>query len=120
MQENRTLKIIYSSILFFVAFIIWDEIYQAQFLAYDKNWGNLIAPFLISFCSIFVLIIIWSNWQKIILACKWQTLLFLLLASPTTVVCVVLNYKSIFGVVESLKTLTQANFYSLINTIVAL
>jgi hypothetical protein len=99
MQEKKTIKILYSITLFLLTVIIWDEIYEAQFLAYDENWGNLITAFLISFCSIFVLIFIWSNWQKIILACKWQTLLFLLLASPITVVYVVFNYKSFFGVV---------------------
>ncbi len=92
-------KIIYSIILFLVAFMIWDEIYQAQFLPYDENWVNLITAFLISFCSIFALIILWSNYKKIILACKWQTLLFLVFASPTTVVFVVFNYKSFFGAV---------------------
>lgn len=64
MHEKKTIKIIYSIILFLVTLMIWDEIYEAQFLAYDENWGNLIAAFLISFCSIFVLIFIWLNWKK--------------------------------------------------------
>lgn len=101
MQERKAIKILYSILLFFITLIIWVEIYQAQFLNYDENWGNLITAFLISIGTFFGLIFMWLNWRKIILACKWQTLLFLLLSSPITIVIIVFNYKKFFGVALS-------------------
>jgi len=97
MKNQRLLNIVYSIILFFVLSTIWYLIYQAQFLPYDENWGCLIQAFLISVCSFFLLIFLWSNWKKIILDCKWQTILFLLFASPISVVGIVFNYEFFFG-----------------------
>ncbi|MNY39033.1 hypothetical protein D3C86_1736970 [compost metagenome] len=96
-QKQKLLNSIYSLILLIVTSIIWCLIYQAQFLVYDDNWGNLILAFIISVCSFFLLIFVWSNWKEIILNCKWQTILFLLFASPLSVVGIVFNYELFFG-----------------------
>jgi len=97
-QKQKLLNSIYSIILLIVTSIIWYLIYQAQFLVYDDNWGNLILAFIISVCSFFLLILVWSNWKKIILNCKWQTIFFLLFASPISVVGIVFNYELFFGI----------------------
>ena len=76
---------------------MWRQLYEAQFLAYDENYGNLFSAFFISVCSIFGLIIIWKKWKNIILESKWETFLFLILSSPITVIIACVYYESIFG-----------------------
>jgi len=98
MTDKTQTKILYLVVLFCISFLMWKQIYEAQFLVYDENYGNLLSAFFISVCSIFGLIIIWEKWKSIILESKWQTLLFLLLSSPITIIIVCLNYKSFFGV----------------------
>ena len=96
-QKQKLLNSINSIILLIITSIIWYLIYHAQFLVYDDNWGNLILAFIISVSSFFLLIFVWSNWKEIILNCKWQTILFLLFASPISVVGIVFNYELFFG-----------------------
>jgi len=89
---------IYSITLFLLTFIIWYAIYSAQFLLYDENWGNILTTFFISiFTFIGILILFWKK-RDLLRKTRWQTIAFLLLASPLTIYLVVDNYELIFGV----------------------
>lgn len=101
MKKNQILKIIYLTVLILITGFIWNEMYRAQFLDYDENWGALIQVFLISVCSFFGILFIWVNWKEFIRENKWPTLLFLIGSSPISVILVAFNYAAVFG--ENLK-----------------
>lgn len=89
---------VYSITLLLLTFIIWYVIYSAQFLLYDENIGNIILAFLISIFSLVGILILFWKKRELIKDCRWQTIMFLLVASPLTIYLVALNYELIFGV----------------------
>ena len=96
MATNTKIQLAYSAFLLASAIAIWHGLYSAQFLEYDDNWGSLITIFLLSLAVVVVLIVIAVKWRYIIKLCFWQTALYLLIASPATVVFVAFNYPTIF------------------------
>ena len=89
-------KIIYSLALALVAIRIWSLIYNAQLLDYDDNFGNLIAAFLLSllvFGGIILLVIFKIEFLK---AVKYQTIAYLVICSPFSLIIVILNYSYFF------------------------
>jgi hypothetical protein len=96
-KKSITMKLTYSMALVFILGFIWALMHEAQFLAYDENWGNILSAFFISLLATLCLLILWFKCQSFILECKWQTLLFLIFGSPFTIVIVVMNYNLIFG-----------------------
>lgn len=97
-MKDRTIKIIYSTVLILVSLLIWGRIYQAQFLKYDDNFGNLISAVVLSITSCVILLISWFVRKSLIKSCRWQTIIFLFISSPITVLVFVLNYEEILGV----------------------
>ncbi|HLP19085.1 MAG TPA: hypothetical protein VK174_02220 [Chitinophagales bacterium] len=96
MTAAAKIKMAYSAFLSGAAIAIWHGLYSAQFLEYDDNWGSLITIFLLSLVVVVALIAIAVKWRYIIKFCFWQTALYLLIASPATVVFVTFNYPTIF------------------------
>jgi hypothetical protein len=90
-------KLIYFFILTCFTATIWIQIYSAQFLNYDDNWGQLLIAFLISFMVTTVALIFWFKKNEMIRENKSATILFLVLNNPMTVVLVIFNYTEIFG-----------------------
>lgn len=90
-------KIIYSLTLLVTASTIWLLLYNAQFLDYDDNYGNIITAFFLSVLATVLIIVMWFNWRYIIKTVKWQTVLFLVFCSPITVGIVIYYYSKIFG-----------------------
>ncbi|HLP51351.1 MAG TPA: hypothetical protein VK154_10735 [Chitinophagales bacterium] len=97
MAINTKIQLVYSAFLLASAIAIWHGMYSAQFLEYDLNYGNLLGAFLLSFAVVVAMIFVAVRWRYIIRMCLWQSALFLLIASPATVVFVVFNYAAIFG-----------------------
>ncbi|GGA75702.1 hypothetical protein GCM10008015_15430 [Flavobacterium palustre] len=101
MKQNQILKITYFIFLLLITGIVWNGLYQAQFLEYDLNYGSLIEAFLISVGSFFGIVFIWRKWKNFILENKWLTISFLIACSPVSIILVVCNYSIFFG--ENLK-----------------
>jgi ABC-type spermidine/putrescine transport system permease subunit II len=91
-------KIIYITILSLLTIFIWAQLYRAQFLVYDENFGLLILIFILSAILFVAGIILLFRKAKIVRDNLLLTIAFLLLNSPFVVVIVVLNYRQIFGV----------------------
>lgn len=77
---------------------MWVEIYRAQFLEYDLNFGQLLWVFLLSMILMALGIFLWIRRALIVRNNKAVTLMFLILNSPLSIVVVVLNYEKVFGV----------------------
>jgi len=93
--DNRPLLL--SIALGLIFLIIWGLLYNAQFLEYDENYGNLLSAFMLSTgATIWLGVLQWIR-PIILRASRWPVILFLLFASPVTVILVVLNYMVVFG-----------------------
>jgi hypothetical protein len=90
-------NIIYSTELLLVTLTIWALLNKAQFLEYDNNYGNILSAFFLSLVATIILTVLWFKWQHIIKTSKWQSILFLIISSPLTIVLVSINYPTIFG-----------------------
>ena len=99
MTTSTTTNIIYSTSLFLVTLTIWIMLYNAQFLDYDDNYGNLLAAFFLSIFALVALTVLWFKWRHIIKTSKWHTILFLMVSSPLTIALVSINYPTIFGTI---------------------
>ncbi len=99
LTKELKIKIIYTSLIVILIANIWKLMYKAQFMEYDDNWGNLIVAFVIALCTNIIIALLWFKMRYIIKLCKWQTVLFFILASPITVAVVVLNYHFFFGAI---------------------
>jgi hypothetical protein len=97
MTKSTATNIIYSTSLVLATLTIWSMLYNAQFLEYDDNYGNLLAAFFLSVFASIVLTVLWFKWRHIIKNFKWQTILFLMVSSPLTIALVSINYPTIFG-----------------------
>jgi hypothetical protein len=97
LTKDAKIKGIYTTLIILIIANTWKLIYTAQFLEYDDNWGNITVAFVISLWTTLILTILWFKFRYIIKMCKWQTLLFLMLASPVTLVLVVKYYHELFG-----------------------
>ena len=87
----------YNLALLMSIFIIWKGMYQAGFEDYDDNWGTLISVFLLSVLMTLIILFLVFKKRALIKRTIGQTIFFLILASPLTVVFVALNYATIFG-----------------------
>jgi len=85
-------------ILVIMAGSIWYLIFEAKYLEYDLNFGNLIVGFILSICTTIGLSIIWFKFENLIKQNIISVILFLLTCSPITLAIVILNYQRIFGV----------------------
>jgi hypothetical protein len=96
-RDHGNQPLLFSIALGLITILIWSILYHVQFLAYDENYGALIQAFLLSSATlIWIVIITWRN-PQFIRKCWWQTLGFMLLASPFTVIILATNYKAVFG-----------------------
>ena len=96
-MTTQKINLVYSTVLLLVTILIWRLIYYAQFLEYDLNILNLLLAFILSIGAITAITIMWFRRRQIIRACKWQTILFLIISSPITVVLVSIYYPTVFG-----------------------
>jgi len=97
MITQQTIKIIYVTALFLLAIFIWQQLYSAQFLEYDDNYGVLISTFFLSVLATIVLTIIWFKARYLIEQNFIPTIVFLLAGSPLTVALVFYFYHNLFG-----------------------
>jgi cytochrome bd-type quinol oxidase subunit 2 len=97
MTPSSATKIIYSTALLLASLAIWTLLYTAQFLDYDDNYGQLLSAFFLSVCAALVLAVVWFKMRPLIKATRWQTMMYLLIASPLTIALVVINYPVVFG-----------------------
>jgi hypothetical protein len=97
MKTRITTKIIYLAILFLLTIVIWKQLYSAQFLEYDDNYGSLIFAFLVSVFTTIGLTILWFKARPFIKQNSLATLLFLLASSPITICVVFYFYHDLFG-----------------------
>jgi hypothetical protein len=97
MTIRPTLKIIYLTTLFLLTLFIWRQLYSAQFLEYDDNYGVLISTFLLSVLATIILTILWFKARTFIKQNSLPTILFLLANSPLTIALVFCFYHDLFG-----------------------
>jgi hypothetical protein len=87
----------YILILLLLTTFIWVQMYQAQFLPYDDNFGLLIMIFLISVALLITGGVLLVRKTKLIRQNLIWTILFLIINSPVTIFLVVMNYELVFG-----------------------
>lgn len=97
MTTQPTKKFIYLATLILLTTIIWRQLYSAQFLEYDENYGVLISTFLLSVLATIILTILWFKARTFIKQNSLPTILFLLANSPLTIAFVFYFYHDIFG-----------------------
>lgn len=97
-QINMPERIIYLLILVLLTAMIWGQLYTAQFLKYDKNFGQLLMTFLSSVVLFVTGIVMLIKKLKIVTTNIIATIAFLMINSPLTVFMAVRNYEIIFGV----------------------
>ncbi|MES2726912.1 MAG: hypothetical protein V4643_07405 [Bacteroidota bacterium] len=97
MNQRPYLKTIYLTTLLLLTVFIWWQLYSAQFLAYDNNYGVLISAFLVSVLATIILAILWFKARPLIKRNVLPTILFLLASSPITVALVFYFYNNLFG-----------------------
>ena len=97
MKTQTILKIIYVTTLFLVTVFIWQQLYSAQLLEYDENYGVLISTFLLSALATLILIILWFKARTFIEQNSFATILFLFMSSPLTLIFIFYFYHEIFG-----------------------
>jgi hypothetical protein len=85
--------------LAFATLIIWSLLYNAQFLEYDENYGNILSAFFMSLLFSMLLAVLWFKRRDILISHKWQTILFLIISSPITITFVIIKYQVIFDTV---------------------
>jgi hypothetical protein len=90
--------VVYYVILIGISVAIWAQIYTAQFLEYDQNYANLLSAFILSVFALTGLTVLWFKKKAFVKSHMWQTILYLILASPFTIALVIINYSVIFGV----------------------
>jgi hypothetical protein len=78
--------------------IIWTQIYTAQFLNYDDNWGQLLGIILFSSIVTIVLLFFYFRGVTILKTNRRATILFLTVNNPVTITFVIYNYAAIFGI----------------------
>ena len=88
---------IYILTLLFLTTFIWVQIYRAQFLPYDDNFGLLIIIFLISVALLVIGVVLLIRRTKLIRQNLILTVLFLIINSPVTIFVVVMEYEFVFG-----------------------
>lgn len=97
MKTQTIIKIIYVTTLFLLTVFIWLQMYSAQFLAYDENYGVLITSFSLSVLASLVLTILWFKARTFIEQNSFATILFLFMSSPFALIFVFYFYHDIFG-----------------------
>lgn len=97
MNTRPAIKIIYLTTLFLLTVFTWRQLYSAQFLEYDDNYGVLISTFLLSLLVTIVLTILWFKSRTFIKQNSIPTILFLLVNSPLTIALVFYFYHDLFG-----------------------
>ena len=97
MTKQPTIKIIYLTTLFLLTVFNWHQLYSAQFLEYDDNYGVLISIFLLSVLTTTILTILWFKARTFVKQNFLPTILFLLVNSPLTIALVFYFYHDIFG-----------------------
>lgn len=97
MKTQKILKVVYVSILFLVSVFIWEQMYSAQFLEYDKNYGVLLSVFLLSVVAFVILTIMWFKVRTFIEQNSFVTILFVVMTSPLTLLFIIYFYQDIFG-----------------------
>lgn len=97
MKKQPNLKIIYWTTLLLLTVSIWQQLYSAQFLAYDDNYAVLGSAFLLSVLATLLLTILWFKASAFIKQNSLPTILFVLASSPLTVALVFYFYQELFG-----------------------
>ena len=97
MKTQKILKVAYTSVLFVITVFIWEQMYSAQFLEYDKNYGILLSVFLLSIVAFVILTIMWFKARIFIEQNSFATILFVVMTSPLTLLFVFYFYQDIFG-----------------------
>lgn len=97
MKTQKILKVVYVSILFLVTVFIGEQMYSAQFLEYDKNYGVLLSVFLLSVVAFVILTIMWFKVRVFIEQNSFVTILFVVMTSPLTLLFIIYFYQDIFG-----------------------
>ena len=97
MYRQPIIKIIYLTTLILLTVFIWRQLYSAQFLEYDDNYGVLISTFLLSVFSTIILTILWFKARTFIKQNSLATALFILASSPLTIALVFYFYHDLFG-----------------------
>ena len=90
-------RTIYIITLMLLTSFVWTQLYNAQFLDYDDNFGQLIMIFLGSIALLAVGSIMIIKKAKIVRSNLVISMLFLVINSPITVVWVAVNYEIVFG-----------------------
>lgn len=93
-----TKRILYSLALGIVELYIWYTLYKAGFKDYDENFGLLIHAFIVSLAAHVIVAILWFMRNKTARDAKYQHFAFLVIASPATVVLVMMKYELIFQI----------------------
>jgi hypothetical protein len=90
-------RTIYIITLMLLTSFVWIQLYNAQFLEYDDNFGQLIIVFLGSVALLVVGSITIIKKTKIVRSNLVVSIVFLVINSPLTVAWVAMNYEIVFG-----------------------
>jgi hypothetical protein len=96
-DEENLKKTISAFTLILLTALIWEQLYSAQFLEYDENFGQLIEIFLVSTALLVNGIVMIVKNSELVRTNLIVSILFLLINSPLTIFLVVSNYDTIFG-----------------------
>jgi hypothetical protein len=88
MADSTRINFLYPNSLMVVAMVVWTLLYQAQFLEYDENYGNILAAFFLSLGSTAALIFLLFKRRALVGLFRWQTIVFLVFSSPLTIALV--------------------------------
>lgn len=97
--RSHSMKYIYPLSLLIIELLVWRLLWQAQFLPYDENYGSLLGAFFLSLLTTMGLVVIWFKWKQLLINHRYETILFLIVASPVSVFLTAMNYSFIFNAV---------------------
>ncbi len=96
MNRDALLHFTTSSAVLLIAAQFWFMLYEAQFLEYDENYGQILAVFGLSSLMLIGAILCWFVNRSWVKRFKWQLLLYFISSGPITIAIAVFNYAEIF------------------------
>lgn len=88
---------IYRAVLFIALIVVWVDMYQAHTIAYDENYGHFINAILISSVLTIAMVIAYFVKFKTTRIDIVYSVIFLVLASPVTILAFIWIYQCIAG-----------------------
>lgn len=88
---------IYRLILFFLTVYIWVLMHSAHKSGYDENYGYFINAMLISIGLTIIIVVGWILKRKLVIQNKLYGIVFLIIASPVSILFFIYLYQLFIG-----------------------